>query len=178
MTSERDAVYLTPFDVCIERPSIVTFSLHSPFGSHKLTEERVKPVHYLFNSRGRCIAQLVGDRLYSPSGRHVGRYLQSKTIFIDLQGCYLGEIVRGNRLMVRLCSPYRDADFGRQEDHGHIEPLGQPEHLGYVQAPSIYEDVPQERLRRVAERQAAGSSEAREGARHVADEQMTSSSRP
>ncbi len=107
-------------------------------------------MHYLFNSRGRYIALWVGNQLYTPSGKHIGHYLRSKAIFVDHSGHYLGEVVRGNRLMLKRSSPFRGVDFGRQQKLKQIGQQGQPDHLGYVEVPHIYEDVPERNLRRTA----------------------------
>jgi hypothetical protein len=127
-------------------------------------------MHYLFNSEGRYIANWIGNRLYTPSGKHIGHYLQSKTIFVDLAGHYLGEVVHGNRLMLKRSSPFRGMDFGRQREFGEVRVRSHPGHLGDVDVPRVYDDVPEERLRRIMRQEEMGQAEATHG------EQLTGSS--
>jgi hypothetical protein len=62
-------------------------------------------MEYLFNSRGRHIANFVGQQLHAPTGENIGHYLSDPGIFIDMSGRYLGQIVQGNRLMFNRSSP-------------------------------------------------------------------------
>jgi hypothetical protein len=79
---------------------------------------RESSVQYLFNSRGQHIANFVSGQLHAPTGQNVGHYLGSQSIFIDMQGRYLGEIVSENRLMYRRNSPHPSVNYGSYGNMG------------------------------------------------------------
>ena len=60
---------------------------------------------YLFDSKGRHIANFINNQLYAPTGENIGHYLEKEEIFIDFSGRYLGEIILDNRLMYNRSSP-------------------------------------------------------------------------
>lgn len=51
-------------------------------------------MQYLFDSRGRHVANEVNGHLHSPAGKNVGHFEAAAGVFIDLDGRYLGEVVR------------------------------------------------------------------------------------
>ena len=60
---------------------------------------------FLFDSRGKHIANRVGGQLHAPRGSNIGHWMENDAIFIDMRGRYLGEIVQGDRLMYCKNSP-------------------------------------------------------------------------
>ena len=103
-------------------------------------------MQFLFDSRGRHIANEVSGRLHAPAGQHVGHFMATLGVFVDLQGHYLGEIVRANRLMVKSRSPHRTADFCVYGDYGTAGSFGTPTSPGKVGAIAGHADVPVDRL--------------------------------
>jgi len=75
-------------------------------------------MRFLFDSRGRHVANEVNGRLHSPAGRNVGHFLATAGVFVDLEGHYLGEVVRSNRLMENHRSPHKKTAFSCQGDYG------------------------------------------------------------
>jgi hypothetical protein len=107
---------------------------------------RESTVQYLFNSRGQHIANFVSGQLHAPTGQNIGHYLESQSIFIDMQGRYLGEIVCENRLMYRRNSPHRSVNYGSYGNYGNVGNYGNPGNYGSIGTPGGFEDVPSERL--------------------------------
>jgi hypothetical protein len=101
---------------------------------------------FLFDSRGRHIANEVDGHLHAPSGKNIGHFLSQFGIFIDMEGRYLGEIVQGNRLMCRRHSPHTSANYGTYGDFGNRGDFGTPEDQGTIGMIPDYEDVPATRL--------------------------------
>jgi hypothetical protein len=64
-------------------------------------------LQYLFDSQGRHIANFVNGQLHALTGQNIGHFLEGQSIFIDMHGRYLGEIVAKNRLLYRPNSPHR-----------------------------------------------------------------------
>lgn len=52
----------------------------------------------LHGSYGKHIANFVNGQLYDIHGRNISRYLPDKGIFIDMHGCYLGEILMNSSI--------------------------------------------------------------------------------
>lgn len=98
-------------------------------------------MEYLFNSRGRHIANFVGQQLHAPTGENIGHYLSDQGVFIDMSGRYLGEIVQGNRLMFNRSSPYRSTNFGAYGNYGNAGNYGNPGNHGSIGTPGGYDDV-------------------------------------
>jgi len=96
---------------------------------------------YLFNSCGEHIANLIGDQLHAPSGRNIGHLLKAPGIFIDMQGCYLGEIVQNDRLMYNQSSGYQSTNFGSYGDYGNAGNYGNPGNAGSIGGIAGYRDV-------------------------------------
>lgn len=105
-------------------------------------------MQYLFNSQGEHIANFVNGRLHSPSGSNIGHYLAKERIFVDLQGRYLGEIVRSDRLLYHVSSPYRQKTFSELGTHSSAGNFGNPGTKSNIGSITGYEDVPESRLRR------------------------------
>jgi len=95
----------------------------------------------LFNSRGKHIANLVGEQLYAPNGPNVGHYLPSQEIFIDMRGHYLGEIVQGNRLMYNKMSQYHSINFVSYGNYGNAGNYGNSGNAGSIGIVYGYRDV-------------------------------------
>jgi hypothetical protein len=98
-------------------------------------------VDYLFDSRGRHVANRVGDQLHAPTGRNVGHWRDEEEIFIDMQGRYLGEIVQTDRLMYRSAAPYRSVNFGNYGNYGNAGNYGNPGNHGSVGSQPGFVDV-------------------------------------
>ncbi|MFG0675668.1 hypothetical protein [Delftia sp. WSY_7] len=103
-------------------------------------------MEYLFNSKGKHIANLVGGQLHAPQGKNIGHFLENQGIFIDMRGRYLGEIVSGNRLMRRRNSPHRSMNYGSYGNYGNAGNYGNPGNHGSIGSVGGFEDVPDERL--------------------------------
>lgn len=101
----------------------------------------VKKVQYLFDSKGKHIANFVNGQLYAPTGQNIGHYMKKQEIFIDMSGRYLGEIVMRDRLMFKLSSPYRSMSFGSYGNYGNIGNYGNPGNHGSVGIIGGYRDI-------------------------------------
>ena len=97
---------------------------------------------YLFNSSGQHIANFVNGQLYAPSGGNIGHYLEDRGIFIDMRGQYMGELVKDNRLMRKISSPYRSLNFGVYANYGDVGNYGSPGNCGSIGYIGGYEDIP------------------------------------
>ena len=93
---------------------------------------------FLFNSKGKHIANLVNDQLHAPTGQNIGHFLKNYNIFIDMSGRYLGEIIFENRLMYNTASPYRSTNFGCYGSYGNY---GNPGNYGYIGTIAGYRDI-------------------------------------
>jgi hypothetical protein len=103
-------------------------------------------MQFLFNSRGRYIANFVNGQLHSPSGSNVGHYLEQQGIFIDMRGRYLGEIVHENRLMYNRSSGHRSVNYGSYGNYGNVGNFGSPGNAGSIGSIGGFEDIPLDRL--------------------------------
>ena len=103
-------------------------------------------MEYLFNSKGKHIANFVNDQLHSRTGKNIGHYMKKEAIFIDMHGRYLGEIVHENRLMQRKSSPYKSVSFGSYGNYGSVGNYGNPGNYGSIGSVSGFEDIPEEAL--------------------------------
>jgi hypothetical protein len=103
-------------------------------------------VQFLFDSQGRHIANEVSGRLHTPVGKHIGHFMAPLGIFVDLNGHYLGEVVRANRLMSDRRSPHRAADFCVFGDYGTAGSFGTPLSPGSIGAVAGLTDVAVDRL--------------------------------
>lgn len=83
-------------------------------------------MQYLFNSHGDHIANFVNGHLHAPSGQNIGHYLEKERIFIDMDGHYLGEIIRNDRLMRKISSPYKMITYGEYGTHSNVGNYGNP----------------------------------------------------
>lgn len=93
----------------------------------------------IFNGAGQHIANWKDGGLFTPSGRHVGRYVEEHAVFVDIYGKYIGEIVtnlssqvKGQRLMRNEHSECLQWSFGGQGSIGSIGNLGSPGTVGSV----------------------------------------------
>lgn len=98
-------------------------------------------MEYLFNSKGKHIANFVNGQLHSPRGQNIGHYLQSEKIFIDMSGKYLGEIIQENRLMYNRSSPYKNVNFGNYGNYGNVGNYGNPGNYGNIGIIGGYKDI-------------------------------------
>ena len=98
-------------------------------------------MEYLFNSRGKHIANLVNGQLHAPSGRNIGHFLENRGIFIDMSGRYLGEIVHDNRLMYNRSSPHKSVNYGVYGNYGNVGNYGNPGNYGSIGIIGGYQDV-------------------------------------
>jgi hypothetical protein len=98
-------------------------------------------IQYLFDSRGRHIANLIGEQLHAPTGETIGRYEKTAGMFIDMSGNYLGEIVGRDRLLYNYSSSYRWRNYGNHGDCRNTCDSGTPEANGVISMPVGYGDV-------------------------------------
>src|SRR6476660_7756319 len=96
---------------------------------------------FLFNSKGKHIANFGNKQLYAPTGKNIGHYLERQQIFIDMHGKYLGEIVHNNRLMFNRSSGYGSVNFGSFGNYGSIGNYGNPGNHGSIGIIAGYQDV-------------------------------------
>lgn len=96
---------------------------------------------FLFDSRGKHIANRVGDQLHAPRGLNIGHWMENDAIFIDMNGRYLGEIVHGDRLMYAKQSPYRSTHYGNYGNYGNAGNYGNPGNAGSVGSVSGFVDI-------------------------------------
>lgn len=101
---------------------------------------------YLFNSRGRHIANFVNNHLHTPSGKNIGHFLDREQIFVDMHGRYLGELICEDRLMRRHDSPHKSVSFGMLGNYGNAGNYGNPGNHGSIGIVSGFEDVPEDEL--------------------------------
>lgn len=104
------------------------------------------PAHYLYDSRGIHIANVVTGQLHSVTGHNIGHPAPSGKFFMDMQGRYLGEVVHGNRFLDNLHSPYQGVNYGAYGDYGFVGDYGNPGDIGSMQLSFGYRDVPREKL--------------------------------
>jgi len=96
---------------------------------------------YLFDSHGRHIANLVGNGLHAPTGENIGHFVDSASVFVDMSGRYLGEIINKDRLMYNRMSGYQSTNFGSYGNAGNAGNYGNPGNGGSVAGWAGYEDV-------------------------------------
>ncbi len=104
-------------------------------------------MEYLFNSKGKHIANFVNGKLHAPTGENIGHYRRDEQIFIDMRGRYLGEIVRSNRLLFNRRNQHESITYSTSGTHssaGVFSDLGTISSIGSL---SGYEDIPEDRLR-------------------------------
>jgi len=102
---------------------------------------------YLFNSKGKHIANESRGQLHSTSGKNFGHYLDNHKFFIDMNGRYLGELYDGNRLLHRLGNGYENVSFGNYGNYGNIGSFGNPGNIGNAGMPAGYKDIVEEKLK-------------------------------
>ncbi|MCR8848349.1 hypothetical protein NQ095_08040 [Rossellomorea sp. SC111] len=98
-------------------------------------------VKRLFDSRGQHIANFRNGQLHAPTGENIGHYREREEIFIDMNGRYLGEIIKENRLMYNNNSGHRHTNFGVYGNYGNIGNYGNPGNYGSIGFISGYSDV-------------------------------------
>lgn len=103
-------------------------------------------VKYLFNSRGKHIANLVNGQLHLPAGKNIGHYLENEKIFINMHGRYLGELIFDNRLVMNRNSPYKSINLGIYGNYGNVGNYGNPGKYDSIGIPGGYKDIPSEVL--------------------------------
>lgn len=103
-------------------------------------------MQYLFDSQGRHIANFVNGQLHALTGQNIGHFLEGQSIFIDMHGRYLGEIVAKNRLLYRPNSPHRSINYGNYGNYGNVGNYGNPGNYGSIGTVAGFEDIPKELL--------------------------------
>jgi hypothetical protein len=103
-------------------------------------------MQYLFDSKGRHVANEVNGHLHSPAGKNVGHFVAKLGVFIDLTGRYLGEVVHANRLMENRRSPHKAEAFSVYGDYGNAGNFGSPSSPGSVGRVAGHADVRADRL--------------------------------
>ena len=98
-------------------------------------------MEFLFNSKGKHIANFVNGQLHAPRGKNIGHYLEQYNIFIDMRGRYLGEIVYENRLMYNRSSEHRGVNYGVYGNYGNVGNYGNPGNYGSIGIIAGYNDV-------------------------------------
>lgn len=98
-------------------------------------------MEFLFNSRGKHIANIVNGQLHSPQGSNIGHFLETHGIFIDMHGRYLGEIVQKNRLMYNRTSPHKSVNYGSYGNYGNVGNYGNPGNYGSIGSIAGYQDI-------------------------------------
>lgn len=96
---------------------------------------------FLFNSKGEHVANFIDDQLYTPNGNNMGHFLKVSGIFIDMNGSYLGEIIRENRILKNINSPYKSVNYGNYGNYGNIGNYGNPGNHGNIGVIGGYEDL-------------------------------------
>ncbi len=103
-------------------------------------------MQYVYDSRGRYIAVIVGTRLFSRTGKNIGHWLERQEIFIDQKGRYLGELYERQRLLHNKYSPHLYNFFGLLGQFGTIGKNEDPGRVGIIGMPLGYADVDPGRL--------------------------------
>lgn len=98
-------------------------------------------MQFLFDSKGKHIANFVNGQLHAPTGQNIGHYMKNEKIFIDMSGKYLGEIVMTDRLMYNRSSSYRSVNFGSYGNYGNVGNYGNPGNHGAIGTIAGYQDV-------------------------------------
>ena len=98
-------------------------------------------VKLLFDSKRETISIWVEGQLYDPIAHNVGHWRATESIFIDMQGDYLGEILDENRLVRNRSSPWIRENFGRHGNCGNIGRLGSLGRVAIMTLPFGFEDV-------------------------------------
>lgn len=102
---------------------------------------------FLFDSRGRHIANFVNGQLHATGGKNIGHYLENYKIFIDMKGRYLGEIILENRLLYNNQNSWKGTNFGIYGNYGNVGNYGNPGNFGSVGHVSGYRDIEIEKLK-------------------------------
>lgn len=98
-------------------------------------------MEFLFNSKGKHIANFVNKQLHSPQGKNIGHFLENHKIFIDMKGRYLGEIVQKNRLMYRNNSSHKNVNYGSYGNYGNVGNYGNPGNYGSIGTIGGFKDI-------------------------------------
>lgn len=96
---------------------------------------------YLFDSKGKHIANEVNGQLHANTGQNIGHYLPNYGFFIDMNGYYLGEIVSENRLLKQSNYINRNICYGSYGNYGNIGNYGNPGNIFSISIIFGYEDV-------------------------------------
>lgn len=96
---------------------------------------------FLFDSKGKHIANMVNNQLHSPQGKNIGHFLESYNIFIDMHGKYLGEIIHENRLMYRTYSSHKNTNYGVYGNYGNVGNYGNPGNYGSIGVIGGFQDI-------------------------------------
>lgn len=96
---------------------------------------------YLFDSKGKHIANFHDGQLHATGGKNIGHFLPAYNIFIDMHGKYLGEIIFNNRLMYNLYNNYGRTNFGIYGNYGNIGNYGNPGNYGSIGTVNGYKDI-------------------------------------
>jgi hypothetical protein len=96
---------------------------------------------YLFNSRGKHIANVVGAGLHAPAGANIGHFVEGLGAFVDTRGRYLGEIVQNDRLMYRILAGNESVNYGVFGNAGNAGNYGNPGNAGSIGVIGGYRDL-------------------------------------
>jgi len=98
-------------------------------------------MEFLFDSRGKHIANFVNGQLHAPTGQNIGHYLEPQGVFINMSGRYLGEIIQNNRLMYNQNSAHKNTNYGNFGNFGNVGNYGNPGNHGSIGTIGGYKDI-------------------------------------
>lgn len=94
-----------------------------------------------YNYNGQFIATAISEQLYSPHGDHLGRYIPSHKIYVDLKGNYLGQVPFANRLLRSDLYSFDEINFGEIESFGNIGYIGDIGSGGEIEEIDGFSDI-------------------------------------
>jgi len=102
---------------------------------------------YLFDFKGKHIANVVNGQLHATTGKNIGHLVPYYNIFIDLKGKYLGEIIYKNRFLFYKNNAYQGVNFGVYGNLGNVGKYSNPGNYGSIGTISGYSDIEIETLK-------------------------------
>jgi hypothetical protein len=112
----------------------------SPVAAQAPVLDRYTEKH-LYNSKGEHIAVAFDGDLYSPSGKHLARWEEDLSAYIDDRGWYFGEIVDGNRIASNSTWHYKHMNFGTKATAGHRSGWQRQSDTSRTMLPSGFSDI-------------------------------------